>query len=119
MAHADYLQLLSMTSVFLNTFPFGAGITSSEAISVCLPVVVLADTSSVLHLALAQVRKLGKRWSDEWIVHSREEFVMTSVRIANLPNLLQYRQDVCADRPNLLGETVLHEAVDEWDKFGV
>merc|ERR1712023_235800 len=35
--HFDYQQLISLSSVFLNTFPFGAGITSSEAIATCVP----------------------------------------------------------------------------------
>lgn len=45
--------------VFLNPYPFGAGITSSEAIAMCVPVVTVVEPRqprSVLHFALAQVR---------------------------------------------------------------
>lgn len=42
--------------MFLNTIPFGAGITSSEAISLCVPVIVYPNATSVLQLALAQVK---------------------------------------------------------------
>jgi hypothetical protein len=31
--------------VFLNPFPYGAGITSSDALSVCLPIVLLHDST--------------------------------------------------------------------------
>lgn len=45
--HAEYLMLTSLTSVFLNSFPYGAGVTSSEAIAMCIPVLALPDETSV------------------------------------------------------------------------
>jgi hypothetical protein len=53
--HPAYLQLLSYSAVFLNTFPFGSGITSSEALAMCVPVLVLPELVSVLQIAYAQV----------------------------------------------------------------
>jgi hypothetical protein len=53
--HPDYLQLVAYGSVFLNTFPYGAGITSSEALALQLPIVTLPQEVTVLHMALAQV----------------------------------------------------------------
>jgi hypothetical protein len=47
--------MIACRAVFLNPFPFGAGITSSDAISVCVPIVVLPTHTAVLQLALAQV----------------------------------------------------------------
>ena len=117
LSHPNYLQLLSLSSVFLNTFPFGAGITSSEAISVCVPVVVHAEVSSVLHLALAQVRRLGHRWETQWVAHSVADYVQRAVRLANVPNAREYRQAICDDRVRLMGNDTLHEAVREWDAF--
>ena len=78
MDHFEYLQLLSMrftndllahmdiairlifcsfngSSVFLNTAPFGAGITSSDALAVCVPVVVLPSHTPLYQMALGQV----------------------------------------------------------------
>ena len=46
------------STVFLNTFPFGAGITTSEALSMCVPVLVLPDLVSTAQLALAQVSQV-------------------------------------------------------------
>ena len=119
LAHPEYLQLLSLASVFLNTFPFGAGITSSEALSVCVPVVVYAEMSSVLHLALAQVRKLGPRWAQEWIAHSTEEYVRRAVAVATIPQEAerQYRGAICEAREQLLGRANLEEVTQEWDGF--
>ena len=75
--HPDYLKFVSFTcghlavlyfpvrflfnffifyrTVFLNTFPFGAGVTTSEALSMCVPVLVLPDLVSTAQLALSQV----------------------------------------------------------------
>ena len=135
MAHPDYLRLLSLSSVFLNTFPFGAGVTSSEAISVCIPVVVYAEMSSVLHLALAQVRKLGPRWEQQWVAHSVEQYVQRSIQLASISDSAttprsennsgsgeteqgqQYRGDICSDRHRLMGAGALQEATMEWDLF--
>jgi hypothetical protein len=83
--HLDYQQLLSLSSVFLNTFPFGAGITSSEAIATCVPVVVDASRSSVLHLGLAQVRRLGDDFAADLVVRGAvDDYIARAVLIASL-----------------------------------
>lgn len=121
--HSQYLQLISLTSVFLNTFPFGAGVTSSEAIALCIPVLVYAETSSVLHIALAQVRALGPRWIEEFVVVSLDDYAEKASRIAGLETmenplgLHDYRQELCASRDLLLGPEPLAAAVLEWDRF--
>ncbi len=86
--HFDYQQLLSLSSVFLNTFPFGAGITSSEAIAACVPVLVDAARSSILHLGLAQVRRLGPDFEADLVVTGEvEDYVNRAVLMANLDDL--------------------------------
>ena len=86
--HFDYQQLLSLSSVFLNTFPFGAGITSSEAIATCVPVLVDATRSSILHLGLAQVRRLGADFASDLIVEGDvSQYVKRAVLMANLDGL--------------------------------
>ena len=58
--HSDYLRLLSFSDVFLTTFPFGAGITSSDAISVSVPLVVYPQGVNVLSISYQQIIELGR-----------------------------------------------------------
>lgn len=135
--HFDYQQLISMSSVFLNTFPFGAGITSSEAIATCVPVVVDASRSSVLHLGLAQVRRLGEDFEADLIVNGKVgDYVERAVTIANLDSyqsttnvrllpeeetkygkLYAYRNALCRRKERLLGNDTAAEVAEEWANF--
>ena len=54
-----YKKVLAAAHVVLDTFPWGGGVTSLEALSVCAPIVVLPSSTSVLHLTLGYYRKLG------------------------------------------------------------
>ena len=121
--HRQYLHLVSLASIFLNTFPFGAGITSSEAIGLCIPVLVFAETSSVIHIALAQVRALGDHWIKEFVASSLDEYVekvMAIVALESAENplgLRQYRQEICDSRHKLHGPSPLQAAANEWETF--
>ena len=126
-----------MSSVFLNTFPFGAGITSSEAIATCVPVVVDASRSSVLHLGLAQVRRLGEDFEADLIVNGKVgDYVERAVTIANLDSyqgttnvrllpeeetkygkLYAYRNALCRRKERLLGNDTATEVAEEWANF--
>ena len=121
--HRQYLKLVSLSSVFLNTFPFGAGVTSSEAIALCVPVIVYAETSSVLHIALAQVRALGEPWIARLLATSTQDFVNKAYGISQLESasnksgLRHYRTELCQHNAALVGHKPLVEATQEWDRF--
>lgn len=51
---SEMLVIMSYCRVMLDTFPWGAGVTSLEALSRGLPVVTLPSSLSVLHLAAGQ-----------------------------------------------------------------
>ena len=87
--HFDYQQLISISSVFLNTFPFGAGITSSEAIAACVPVVVDASRSSVLHLGLAQIRRLGEDFDADLVARGNVEDYVQRASISPISTITQ------------------------------
>ncbi len=91
--HLSYLVLLSISSVFLNAVPYGSGMTSSEALSIGVPVITLARESSVLQFALGQLRALsddGDNSAEEGHIDiartltatSREEYAKLAVSIA-------------------------------------
>jgi predicted O-linked N-acetylglucosamine transferase (SPINDLY family) len=121
--HRQYLKLVSLSSAFLNTFPFGAGVTSSEAIALCVPVIVYAETSSVLHIALAQVRALGEPWIARLLATSTQDFVNKAYGISQLESasnksgLRHYRTELCQHNAALVGHKPLVEATQEWDRF--
>lgn len=118
--HPDYLRLLSYTTVFLNPFPFGSGITSSDAISVCVPIVLFPDAISVLPFALAQVRALGPMFEDLFIVHSVNEYVERAVSIAREAHTAQghqLRRNICSAKSRLYGADSTHASAKEWAQF--
>ena len=109
-------------SVFLNTFPFGTGITSSEAIAVCIPVIVYPEETSVLHFSLAQIRVISDLHGDlEQLlsVHSIDEYVKRAVEIANMPTHESrvLRETLCKRRAQLFDIERADEAAREWAAF--
>lgn len=120
MRHPDYLRLLSYSAVFLNPFPFGSGITSSDAISVCLPLVLLPEHISVLPFALAQVRALGPEYEDLFVVRSVEKYVHRAVQLASESHTDKgrlLRRGICGHKHQLFGAQKLNESVSEWAEF--
>jgi len=53
------LAIVAVADAFLDTYPWGGGVTSYEALSLGTPVVILPAKTTVLQLALGQLRKLG------------------------------------------------------------
>lgn len=74
LSHDQYLRLLALSDVFLSPFPFGAGITSSDAISVCLPLVVFPEAVSVLQITLAQILRIHESLSQQMIARSLNDY---------------------------------------------
>lgn len=82
--HAAMLAVVANCAVMLDTFPWGAGVTSMESLSAGVPVVTLPARLSVLPLALGQVSNdccssgvaavsfgcLGQSWPDCIMVRS-------------------------------------------------
>lgn len=69
MPHALFLRLLSFSNnmVFLTPFGIGAGITSSDALSVCTPIIVLPSLISNIQLTFAQVSQFNESLAKEMI----------------------------------------------------
>lgn len=56
------------SSVFLNPFPYGSGVTSSEALGMGIPVVLYPDGISVLQIALSQVSTMSSNLLQEGLI---------------------------------------------------
>ena len=61
--------------MFLNTLPYGAGITSSEALALCVPVVTLPSKVAVLQMTLAQIRAYGPRYESAMVARSAPDYI--------------------------------------------
>lgn len=109
--HYDYLRLLSLSHVFLNTIPFGSGITSSEAIAVCVPVVTLPSHTSVLQLALGQIRQLGDDVATMLIATSIDDYISRAIGLASNVDIKLMMHD---RKMRLFGEEALSAAAMEW-----
>ena len=99
--------------------------------------VVDASRSSVLHLGLAQVRRLGGDFAADLIVHGEiADYVLRAVTIANLDTyagptnvpllaadvskygkLYAYRNALCKRKNRLLGDETAAEVAREWASF--
>lgn len=137
--HIDYLGLLSLSSVFLNPIYFGSGITSSEALAVCVPVLTLPSYSSVLSFAEAQVRILGNELAKLLIVEDnnsdaqvdgsldkrKEELLqMYSQRAVDIVygttgrSLTDTKDEICNRAlSSLFSKSLLYNVTTEWISF--
>jgi len=117
MPHVEYLSLLSLSAVFLNPFPFGAGVTSSEALALCVPVLTFPARSAVLDFASAQLHQFGKDVKQWLTVSSVEEYVWRAVSVAHSEELSLHRlKDAICGRKHaaLFGQEGLSRSVEEW-----
>ena len=53
------LQVVSQCDAFLDTYPWGGGVTVLESLSMCTPVVVLPRKTTILQLGLGHLRTIG------------------------------------------------------------
>jgi predicted O-linked N-acetylglucosamine transferase (SPINDLY family) len=116
--HPQYLMMISFLGVFLNTFPFGSGITSSEALSLCVPIVLLPLQTSYLHFAAAQITSMFPEENDydRYIAKSEEEYVELAVSYASMSATEHNyaRQLICEKKEFLFGDKSLFESINEW-----
>mmetsp|Transcript_20574 Transcript_20574/g.29475 ORF Transcript_20574/g.29475 Transcript_20574/m.29475 type:complete len:739 (-) Transcript_20574:1119-3335(-) len=117
MPHVEYLGVLSLSALFLNPFPFGGGVTSSEALALCVPVLTLPAKSAVLDFASAQLSQFGEDVKQWLTVHSVAEYVRRAVSVAHSEVVSLHRlKDVICGRKHaaLFGQEVLSRSVEEW-----
>ena len=120
MEHKNYLKLLSLSSVFLNPFPYGSGITSAEAIAFCIPIIVYPKAISYTQLALGQLRmlQLPSNIEELYIANSITDYAKKAVRAAIQRQ--QYNKDhycINNNKDKLFSAVHLEDTVNEWIDF--
>ena len=78
-SRADFLRLMAAADVVLDTFPFGGGVTTLEALSVGAPVVTLPDP-----------RYLRGRLSQHYIHYLGDKSLVRALVIDSSPMVLEY-----------------------------
>ena len=96
----------------------GSGITSSDALSLCIPVVVLPAQTSFLHFAAAQVIAMfpEQMHKDRFIAPDVDSFAKLAANFASasLSSKMDTRKLICDRKHLLFGEDSLLKSVHEW-----
>lgn len=112
---ADFLSLLRHSDVCLDPHPFGGGVTTLEALSVCSPVVTLPSAQTVPTLAAGMLRAMGGEALRPLVAANEEAYVETAVQLAsNATWRAEVRREIC-DRKHVLYSS--KKAVKEWAAF--
>ena len=116
MPRENILAFLSLCKVMLGTFPWGEGVTTFEAFSVKVPVVILPSKVTVEQLTLGQIRVLGLE--DELVGNSIDDYIDKAVRIGTdkiwRDGIVKV---ICSKVSELFGEEALRRVVNEWESF--
>jgi predicted O-linked N-acetylglucosamine transferase (SPINDLY family) len=83
--YPDHLLRLSLADVFLDTLPFNAGTTASDALWAGVPVVTRPGEAFAARMAASLLHAIGM---PELITHTPEEYVALAVRLGNEPAFL-------------------------------
>ena len=106
--HADYMNLLALADVSLDSWPFCGGNTSYQALAVGTPVVTLPGGFLRGRLTLAIYRRMGL---DDLVAADPEEYIRIAVRLGTDPEwrrqvraTIAERVDGIFDDPEFLAE---------------
>jgi len=83
--YAGYLQRLALADVFLDTLPFNAGTTASDALWAGVPVVTRSGEAFAARMAGSLLRAIGM---PELITNTPEDYVALAVRLGSEPEFL-------------------------------
>lgn len=88
--NADHLARIALADLFLDTFPYGAHSTGSDAITMGLPVLTFAGNGFASRFCASIVNAAGL---PQLVVDSPEAYVQTAIRLGNNKNELQAIRD--------------------------
>jgi predicted O-linked N-acetylglucosamine transferase (SPINDLY family) len=94
--YAEYLGRLQLADLFLDTLPFNAGTTASDALWAGLPVLTCAGEAFAARMAGSLLQAVGL---PELITHSLADYEAKALELARQPELLRgLRQRLAANR---------------------
>ena len=113
MARERVLQVVSQCDAFLDTYPWGGGVTVLESLAMCTPVVVLPRKTTILQLGLGHLRTIGLE--RDLAARDVDQFGEIAARLGTDNYFRQHmRQTICTRKKLLFME---EESVDEWARF--
>ena len=107
LSHSQYLRVVSLSDVFLNPLPFGSGVTSSEAIAMCIPIVSIVDNdsnlSNIIHFVYAQIKSFQSEALNELLfARNISEYIHKSIALADSKINYQIRKYLCNKKSSAL-----------------
>jgi protein O-GlcNAc transferase len=115
MPRYQFLELLSISDVMLDTPIFGGGCTSLDALSVGLPVITQEGTALKQKMTAGIYRQLGKT---DLITNTPEAFVQKALDVASSSEVQQtHRAEIMALQSNLFGEDACKKARLEFESI--
>ncbi|BAE52595.1 Predicted O-linked N-acetylglucosamine transferase [Paramagnetospirillum magneticum AMB-1] len=94
----DHLARMTLADLFLDTFPYGAHTTASDALWMSVPILTLSGHSFASRVGGSLSRSAGL---PELVCSTPEEYVEMAIALGNdRPRLLAYREQLRAAKPN-------------------
>jgi protein O-GlcNAc transferase len=84
---AEYLGRLKIADLFLDTYPYNAGATSSDALRVGLPVLTRLGNSFASRMGASILRSINL---PELITKTQKEYELLAIELATNPNRLKF-----------------------------
>ncbi|KAJ8601687.1 hypothetical protein CTAYLR_003176 [Chrysophaeum taylorii] len=110
---SEILTLVASADAFLDTFPWGAGLTLLESLAVCTPPVILPANTTVLQLGLGHLRAAGLE--EDLVARDIPHFASIARRLATDATFrIAMRRRACASRAAIFDEK---PAIEEWAAF--
>lgn len=120
----QYLGLLSLGDIMLDPYPFGGGVTSLEAFSVCTPVLTLPKKQTVPALTAGMLRTIFSNHSNpniikEFIFDDDKSLLQQIQLLLNEPEkMMNLRKLICENNQILYSESVVSiQTIYEWGNF--
>jgi predicted O-linked N-acetylglucosamine transferase (SPINDLY family) len=98
LASPDHLARMTLADLFLDTFPYGAHTTASDALWMSVPILTLSGHSFASRVGGSLLRSAGL---PELVCSTPDEYVQTAITLGNdRSRLLAYREQLRAAKPN-------------------